>query len=76
MQNKGITLSRHGLGMRTEVSVTGTGRLRKCKNTEFVWDLRRRRFVKVEESKSFPVKSFQCNSDLQSKAKSEKGFQR
>ena len=33
------------LWMQKKVSVTGAGRLRECKNTEFVWELRKMRFL-------------------------------
>ena len=34
-----------------KVSVTGAGRLRECKNTEFVWELRKTGFLKVAVSR-------------------------
>ena len=43
-----------------KVSVTGAGRLRKSKNTEFVWDLSKGGFVKVAVSKAFPLR--ECSS--------------
>ena len=41
VQNMGriVLRSRHPRDAR-KVSVTGTGRLRECKNTEFVWELK------------------------------------
>ena len=35
-----------------KVPVTGAGRLRECKTTEFVWELEKRGFVKVAVSRA------------------------
>ena len=37
-------------------SVIGAGRLRKSKNTEFVWDLSKGGFVKVAVRKAVPLR--------------------
>ena len=39
-----------------KVSVIGAGRLRKSKNTEFVWDLSKGGFVKVAVRKAVPLR--------------------
>ena len=35
-----------------KVFVSGVGRLRECKNTEFVWELSKRGFVKAAVSRA------------------------
>ena len=37
------------------VPVTGAGRLRECKNTEFVWELRKTAFCEDDRKESFPL---------------------
>ena len=37
------------------VPVTGAGRLRECKNTEFVWELRKTAFCEDGRKQSFPL---------------------
>ena len=39
-----------------KVSVIGAGRLRRCKNTGFVWDLSKGGFVRVAVSKAVPLR--------------------
>ena len=39
-----------------KVSVIGAGRLRKCLNTEFLWDLSKGGFVKVAVRKAVPLR--------------------
>ena len=43
-----------------KVSVTGAGRLPKCKNRGFVWDLTKGGFVKVAVRKAVPLR--ECSS--------------
>ena len=38
-----------------KVSITGAGRLRKCKNTQFVWELRKTAFCEGGHKLSFPL---------------------
>ena len=38
-----------------KISVTSTGRLRECKNTEFVWELRKTGLSEGGRNKSCPL---------------------
>ena len=42
--------------MPKKVSITGAGRLRECKNTEFVWEVSKRGFVKAAVSRAVPLR--------------------
>ena len=48
-----------------KVSVIGAGRLRNCKNTEFVWDLSKGGFVKVAVSKAVPLRELPLYNIIQ-----------
>ena len=37
------------------MSITRAGRIRKCKNTEFVWELREAGFCESGRKKSYPL---------------------
>ena len=43
-----------------KVFVTGAGRLRECKDTEFVWELRKTGFVKMAVQLSRAVRLREC----------------
>ena len=41
--------------MQKKVSVTGAGHLRECKNTDFVWELRKMGFCEGGRKESCPL---------------------